>query len=172
MKRLLMMLIGLLVLVVLAAPALAGKPDKPGKPDKTTTTTTTPDVDCVFVDDVLQDWDGSSAHRCRWTVTDRGGSFLLRIEPKSGDPADRLLMPYLAVTDIYPHSGDHCYVATPTGWYQGPAAYIFGPFELPATGDCTEPFDVPDTDGVDSFAMTVSVQKAKGGDVQLRWLRE
>ncbi|NNC93394.1 MAG: hypothetical protein HKN80_12975 [Acidimicrobiia bacterium] len=181
MKRTFIVSMALAVLVALAVPAFAGKggipgpPEPPDEPNPTTTTTMAVPEVCDFdtTPGVLGGWDGSSHfhYRCQWIVEDRSGAQEFRIEDAGG--ATSIRSPYLAVTDVYPYGGDICERQHVT---QADLPFDFDfqpPVILPADGNCEysgEP--KPDTDGPESFALTIGVQKVtpKDGKVQLVWV--
>jgi len=179
-KRALVLAIVLAFTLGLAAIASGAKPEC--NPDSnngfckdnggTTPTTEAPQPECVFNQEgVLQGWDGSARfnYRCQWIVEDpdpdTDTSFVFRIIGDDG--AASIRSPYLAVLDDRP--GDICERQMPIGQYDLP--YQFETFTLPSSGECTYEGNQPnvDTDGRNSFALTIGIQKVtpKGGTLSL-----
>lgn len=162
----------------LALPAAAkGKPDKPNPPDDPPITEI-----CVWLDDsgqeaaegVLSGWDGgwdeSSFDRCLFTA-DPAKSYHFTIEAAARQTASVVVLPYVAVTDQYPSGGDICFRAMPKGKVHADSSGVFVEFiseQLdsygPIDGNCG---DTPDSDGGRTYALTVMVQKVRGGPLQL-----
>lgn len=154
--------------MLIALPATAKKPPKPEPP------VDPPPVEiCDFGNaGVLAVWDGSSPYRCQWTVIDRYHPFTLQIRPASPG-AQKILLPYLAVTDIYPYGGDICAAPHESGWHNLPypadGDEAIWSITLPADGNCADDNNVKDADGPDTFALTISAQKVRNGSVNLVW---
>jgi hypothetical protein len=130
---------------------------------------------CTFDESgVLGNWDGTARYRCRWIVTDRTRDFAFQIQPAS-PTAVKVSIPHLIVTDVYPYGGDSCFNKHGGGgWldlpYPADGEEEIWTFSLPADGNCVDDqYPQPDTDGPDSFAITVAVQKVKRGPVRLVW---
>jgi hypothetical protein len=179
MRRLPILLALALVFVLLVfAPVSAEKKwdckDRPDHPicdtTPTDTTTTLPPtaVECVFDGGVLQDWDGSEGLRCQWTVTaeERKKAFSFTLVPVSPEIGKTVNLPHLIVTDVYPSGGGICFNEHDVGWSD--LEYSWTSFMLPAEGDC--PGDWRTVDHVDDvFAITISVNRVRNGDVKLEY---
>ena len=174
MRRLSILLaIAMVFALAVLAPASAGKkcdadPNHPSCPKSDTSTTTTiPSiVECDFQDGVLQNWDGSGGLRCQWTVTatERSKAFDFTLVPVSSDIGKTVNLPHLIVTDVYPSGGGICFNEHDVGWSD--LEYSWTSFMLPAEGDC--PGDWRTADHVeDVFAITISVNRVRNGDVRL-----
>lgn len=128
------------------------------------------EVVCAFDGSgVLTNWDGFGGLRCKWIIpADRRGSdqaFTFQIQP-APDTNPRVLIPYFAVTDVYPNGGDICAAPHESGWHNVPYPsdgdeHIWT-FSLDETTVCAD-----NTSG--EFALTVNPQKIKGGPALFVW---
>lgn len=156
--------------MLLALPATAKKPSPPPPEPEL------PAVVCEFDDNgVLQDWwepSLSAPYSCEWTTTDRG-PFTFELAPGSGaeDGNGTVLRPHLFVTDAYPY-GDKCFEQVENGWhtFTTDEPYTWGPFTLPADGECdsggTNVTD-PEPDGPDVFRLLISARTVKGATLEV-----
>jgi hypothetical protein len=152
----------------------------------TTPPTPLPVEDCFFDGDgVLVDSVGGqidldatdSGIRCRFTANP-DDSFDCEI---SGD-ARVVHIPYIAVTDVYPHSGNLCFreyaggrVLPGTGEPDGLEEGVFALFEMSRLDTYDEYGTLTDgicglrddTDGSKTYALSFSIGNAKGGAVHL-----
>lgn len=153
------------------------RPDHPHCPTTTlpSTPTTLPGIEPCQFDDTgrLAVWNGANPYRCQWTIDDRSATYTFQIQPARASDPTRILAPYLAVTDIYPSGGDICFRRYESGWHNLPYPTtgdgIRWTFTLPDDGNCADDNNVEDTDGADTYALTVSAQRVRQGTVQLVW---
>ena len=129
MKRFWIVLVAVVVLALIVALPAAGK-GKPDKPPKE------PEPEPVLVCDFHEDgvlwiieedgstwqWIGDGHVRCKLRA-EPFDSFTLVME--TADGAKTVLHPYIAVTDVYPHSGNWCYMHDPIGKYSADGAGVF-----------------------------------------------
>jgi hypothetical protein len=173
MKQLSIIMMILAATMFLALPAAAkGKPDKPNPPNDPPITES-----CVWLDEdgqaaaegVLSRWDGSGAYRCLF-IANPADSYHFTIEAAQGTTST-ILHPYIAVTDQYPSGGNICYREMLMGKVYPDSTGVFVEFIAeqldpygPADGNCGA---TPDSDGGNTYALTVMVQKTRGGALQL-----
>lgn len=167
--------LALLLSLAPVATAAAGPPGDMCERNPNHPTCPPPPVEvCTFNETgVLDNWDGTERYRCQWTIVDRG-PFVFQIQPAS-PTAVKVSIPHLIVTDVYPYGGDSCFNKHGGGgWidlpYPADGEEEIWTFSLPDDGNCVDDqYDAPDTDGPNSFAITVAVQTVKRGLVRLVW---
>ena len=166
MKRFWIILLAAAMALVIAMPAGAGKPpincDK--KPDHPACAT----FECLFVEGVLQGWDGSERYQCQWNVTEleRAEPFYFKLEPVSAD-GKTVNLPHLIVMDVYPFGGNTCINEYEVGWSDLP--YSWTELQIPTDGTCLGSGGTADPDSPDVFAITIDVIKVKKGPVSLTY---
>jgi hypothetical protein len=139
--------------------------------DTTPSDTTLPPtvVECEFDNGVLTNWSGTGGLRCQWTVTaeEREMPFSFKLIPVSPDIGETVSvnLPDLQVTDVYLSGGEICFREHSTGWND--LAYSWTSFTLPATGDCGDWRTVDHVEDV--FAISISVNRVRNGDVVLEY---
>jgi hypothetical protein len=178
MRRLSILLVFALMFALLVlAPSTAVPPDCDAEPshpscksDDTKPPRPPPFEECVFINGVLKGWEPPESYHCQWTVTDRFQQFNFTLKAVTPD-GKTVNLPYLIVTDVFPYGGDVCFNVYVVGWSKLP--YSWRSVTLPADGECSNPDGgVVDTDGEDTFAITIDVIKVKKGTVELTYTTE